>query len=514
MKIICLKYLLVVVEILILTNFSIGQGTFYLGNGCNVNIHAGTAVQMNDLNIGTGNQLVNRGKLTVNGVLANFAGIPGLILRADESGFGSLMHYTPNVPATVEQYLVSERWHLVSPPVTGASIGVYLDIYLKEWSEPTSEWTYLVQPTSMPMNQNQGYSAWASDELTGSTTVTYRGNLKAGNGAFTNLTYTSAAQGWNLVGNPYPSPVEWNTNWTIYHVGGWAIVYENGTFRGWNPWMPSGQQSYNGKTDGFIAPTQAFWIRTTGDSPYVLIPQTARSHSTIPFMKESEISDAQSLHLFVNANGFIDETVIVFMENATNGFDDLFDLEKHLNVDESPNIYSIPFTDKSYAVNVLPSNWLEINEPAAIPLGFKIGPETNCSMTIEGIQTLDTYTSVYLEDLKENILQNLSANNTYIFDASAQDEPNRFLLHFGLPDAIKEDSTKAISIYSNRDCIYINMPLELNGYAGIFDMQGREISSSKIHGGLNKEKLNRTGFYIVKVKTADISTIKKVFIKK
>ena len=235
-----LKILLIQITVcLILTTSSIGQSTFNLANGSHIKILAGTDFQMNDLSIGAGNQLVNRGNLTVNGVLANFAGTPGLILKADQSGFGSMIHYTPNVPATVEQYLDSERWHLVSQPVSQTTIVVYEGIYLKEWSESNSEWTYLVQPTTIPMNQYEGYSAWASDALTGNTTVTYEGNLKAGNGAYTNLTYTSASQGWNLVGNPYPSPVEWNTNWFLNNVGGWAVVYENGTFKGWNPWMPA-----------------------------------------------------------------------------------------------------------------------------------------------------------------------------------------------------------------------------------------------------------------------------------
>ncbi len=510
-----LKILLTqMIACLIITTFSIGQSTFNLADGGLVHIDSGTVFQMNDLYIGAGSQLVNRGNLTVNGVLANFAGTPGLILQADEDGYGSLMHYTPSVPATVEQHLLSERWHLVTSPVTQSTIVVYEGIYLKEWSESNSEWTYLVQPTTIPMNQYEGYSAWASDALTGSTTVTFEGNLKAGNGAFTNLTYTSASQGWNLVGNPYPSPVEWNTNWFLNNVGGWAIVYENGTFKGWNPWMPAGERSYNGKTDGFIAPTQGFWIRTTGSSPYVSIPQTARAHNAVSFLKDAEISELMSLHLIVSANEFEDETTILFLEEATNGFDDLYDLEKHMNVTASPNIYTIPQVEKKYAVNVLPADWIETNSPAIVSVGFEIGPESNCTLTANGIDNFDPSIEIYLEDLKESTFQSLNENSSYVFTASEQDDPQRFLLHFGLANTVQDESDEQISVYSHEDCIYISMPNSATGYTQVIDMEGRKISSFKVYKGLNKEKVDQTGFYVVLVQSPESSAIKKVFIKK
>mgnify|MGYP006288155253 CR=1 FL=1 len=504
-----------VVVFAIITHCSLGQSTLNLAGSGKVHIDSGTVFTMNDLNISTGSQLVNRGHLTVNGVLANFAGTPGLILTADESGYGSLMHYTPLVAATVQQYLASERWHLVSPPVTQSQIVVYENIYLKEWSEAGAEWTYLVQPTTIPMNQYEGYSAWADNDLTGATTVSFEGSLKAGNGAFSNLSYSAASPqpGWNLVGNPYPSPVEWNTNWTLNDVGGWAIVYENGTFKGWNPWMPSGEQSYNGKTDGLISPTQGFWIRTTGESPYVFIPQSARSHGPSPFLKESEISQAQSLHLVASANGFEDETVILFMEGADPGFDALYDLEKHMNVLESPNLYSIPATGKAHAVNVLPDDWIETTEPAIIPVGFDIGINTECTITATGIESFDPSITIYLEDKKEDVLHNLHNNPEYIFGSSGQDDPDRFMLHFGDMTGIDDSQLNDISVYSFKDDIYIRNPGENNGYAVIYDMQGRTISEVLLDNELTKIKIYRTGYYIVKVQSADNVIIRNVFIK-
>lgn len=101
----------------------------------------------------------------------------------------------------MDQYLISERWHLVSSPVSNSSIATYMDIYLKQWNETDSTWTYLSQPTTIPMNATQGYASWASDDLTNTTTVNYEGNLNNGDYNI-NLAYTlsSNATGWNLFG--------------------------------------------------------------------------------------------------------------------------------------------------------------------------------------------------------------------------------------------------------------------------------------------------------------------------
>ncbi|MEZ5146941.1 MAG: hypothetical protein R2759_07640 [Bacteroidales bacterium] len=53
---------------------------------------------------------------------------------------------------TVQQYLSSERWHFVSPPVSGATINSYLDVYLKEYDETSMMYDYLVNPTNTPLS--------------------------------------------------------------------------------------------------------------------------------------------------------------------------------------------------------------------------------------------------------------------------------------------------------------------------------------------------------------------------
>jgi hypothetical protein len=500
---------------LIISNLTIGQATINLTDGIKVGISSGTSVSNENLYIEADSRLTNRGELTVTGVLANFAGTSGLVLKADENAYGSLLHVTPGVDATVEQYLSSERWHLVTSPVLETTIEPYMDIYLKEWSEQAGSWSYLVQPVTLPMNRLQGYSAWASDALTGSTTVVFEGKLSSGNAVYDSLTFTPGGEmeGYNLIGNPYPSPVEWNTDWYLQDVGGWAVVYENGIFKGWNPWLPEGQQSYNGKTNGLIAPTQGFWIKAIGSDPVVMAPQSARMHELEPFYKGSFNNDIQYISLKTEANGYSDETTILFLPDGTEGFDGLYELNKHWNVDEAPNIYSQGFGESILAVNVLPENWIETSGSPVILIGFKIVQDLECKITAEGIETFGPETPIFLEDLKLATVHNLREESEYVFNTTPLDDPDRFLLHFAEPNAIHKVAGPQVKIYSYENRVYIQIPNSARGIAQVFDMRGMLVSSFRLDQMLTIQNLSQTGYYIVQVTIDKTIEKQKVFIK-
>jgi hypothetical protein len=176
-----------------------GQSTLSVTNGGKMKITDGISIQSQNMEIKNNGQVINRGYLTVSGNLVNSTGNQGLTIKADQSGNGSLLHNSAGVPAMMEQYLASQRWHLVSSPMSNATIETYLNIYLKQWNEADSTWTYLVQPVTLPVEPSRGYSAWASNDLTGTTTVNYEGNLNNGDYSVS-LAYTPAsnATGWNL----------------------------------------------------------------------------------------------------------------------------------------------------------------------------------------------------------------------------------------------------------------------------------------------------------------------------
>ena len=507
--------LLQIMACFIMTSLSIGQSTFNIRDGGIVTITSSISMQSHDLSIASSGQLAVRGNLTVSGVLANSAGTPGLVLKSDSEGYGSIMHTSASVPANIEQYLSSERWHLAAPAVSGETIEPYLDIYLKIWQENSGTWQYLTQPLSLGLNATSGYSVWASNDLTGTTTVNLEGTLNAGDITATNLIYTgtSPQPGWNLVGNPYPSSIDWDGNWATTNIGGWVLIYDNGTYKGWNPFLTGDDRSYNGKTDGLIAPGQGFWVRATGNDPELIFEQDSRTFGEVQFYKnDNSIGAYSGIRLVAEANDYTDETAIYFMEDGTLGFDGLYGLEKLYNVEESPTIYSVPASGTPTAINIMPENWIEEGSSPIIPVGFSIDQCTSCLVKIEGIESLDPELPIFLEDLKENECVDLRLTNGYSFSSSSSDDPNRFLIHFGNPSNINETLQSKVEIYSYLNKVYIRTPGHFKGKARIMDVNGKVISELDLSGGLNTASISHTGMYVIQV-WGDDTAIQKVFIK-
>jgi hypothetical protein len=411
---------------------------------------------------------------------------------------------------SVQEYITSERWHLVSSPMTDATINTYYDVHLKFYNEPTNTWTYLVNPVTIPMNVAQGYSAWSSDSYLGTTTVTFStftGQLNNTEVTVDTLDYTVGAPlvGFNLMGNPYPCALNWNSNWPMTNFSGWMQIYDNGVYRGYN----IDGTSYNGGTP-IIPSTQGFWVRALGSDASITIPLSQRVHNSQDFYKDSNV-DFPMVSLTTEINGMTDETKLIFSPYATNGPDPLYELEKFENVSDAPTLFTIS-DGKNLAVNYLPEDYNNI----IIPVGFKTSEEGLYQIKSPEILNLPANVHVYLEDIKEESIIELYENSYYEFSYSPLDEAHRFNLifkdgYFGT----EELTMNEINIYSFKNLVYIRMPQDQQAEIHIYDLMGKEILVSHNAGEVkNAIEINAgTGYYLVYVQTGDQFVTKKVFIK-
>jgi PKD repeat protein len=454
-----------------------------------------------------GNFTNNTGKIvTVSG---------NTLFEASASGMASFINdgtFNVTGTTTVQQYLTSQKWHFVSPPVSAATINAYYDIYLKEYNEPSNTWTYLYQPTSMPMNVGQGYSAWAADDLTGTTTVSYTGTLTNSNINLNGFSYSPVTNpskyGFRLIGNPYPCAIDWNTVWPQSNLSGWAVIYDNGISRGWHPSLGG----YNEMTNGIIPSTQGFWVRATSAAATLTIPLSARVHNGQAFYKETQLSVFPIVRLNASGNGYTDETVITFHPEGTDDFDAYYDLEKFYNVEESPQLYSIA-GNRNYGFNVMVPEYKD----KVISIGFENAFEGAYILDVAVLDNLDPEINVYLEDILTGQVSKLSEGMAIYFDHNPINDPHRFNLHF--KDSYfgnYELSDNEIRIYSFGKTVYIETPGIKAGQVCIYNMMGQEINHSEITTGNKFNKINlygETGFYFVKVQTGDQLLTKKVFIR-
>lgn len=187
-----------------------------------------------------------------------------------------------------------------------------------------------------------------SDELP--VTISVRGKEQTPEAGYTfgNLTYTPrdvsnqetgegsvfidrnlADQGWNLVGNPTPSTLNWDSNaWTKTNISETIYV--------WDPASNGGSGDYlvwNGLTgsllSGNIAPMQAFWVLATGSEPALSFTNAAKTDGKRIFHGKEQMPSAPSIELNASFGEFSKKAWITFSGDGKDGADkwDAFHLE-------------------------------------------------------------------------------------------------------------------------------------------------------------------------------------------
>lgn len=446
--------------------------------------------------------------LTVNGDLNNQAGPGGLIVGANASDMGSLIHNTVAVEGTVQQYLSEDQWHFVSPPVANAVSGVYTDIYLIEWSEPDSLWSFIV-PVNIPLNVTEGYGAWASSGITGSTTVQYQGTLNTGNYAPV-LTYNNnpgEGQGWNLIGNPYPSSLAWNNNWVTANVDATCYVWDGVQYLTWNRLTGIGT-----KGNGIIPVSQGFYVKANNINPAITIPQSERVHSNQAFYKSD--NTGVSFDFIVEGNGYSDKAILSFNPEATDNFDNNFDAYKLMGIAEAPQVY---FTagNNLLSVDVLS----ELHENLVVNMGFNTGVAGKYAIKMNQLAEIPGNLQVYLEDVFTGKVINISETNQYFFSANEGANETRFRIHFKNPGShIINTGTSDLSDYLIKvsdNNVRIDFNGQVTGEAKVYNMLGQLLESRRLNNAETVEfnGLEADGVAILEINTQEKSSTEKIFLR-
>lgn len=153
----------------------------------------------------------------------------------------------------------------------------------------------------------------------------------------------------------------------------------------------------------------------------------AQSVNTISLNKgEPKIEDF--LKLTVVGNGYSDQTIVVFIPDATWGFDPDYDAYKLQGIVQAPQLYSI-IPGINLAINALPEILINLE----VQLGFKVGALNTYTITATETSTFDPSVSIILDDTRDDVQTNLVLNPVYSFTADPADNIQRFKLRFRYP---------------------------------------------------------------------------------
>lgn len=446
-----------------------------------------------------------------------------LIIKDDVSGTGSLIDRNSNSQVTftgtgeakVQLFISEDEWHYISSPTAATLSGVFLDIYLMQFVEPDGLWSYITA-TDVLLNPFHGYAAWSSSSYSGNTTVLFNGNLNAGTYS-ANLSNSnnqlSNSNGFNFVGNPYPSAIDW-----MVGTSGWTRTNIDPTIYLWNP-LAGQYGSYNRNTkistndiDSIIPSKQGFFVHVSSSGSGTLeVNSNAQLHNHKAFYKSgSKLSIPESLDLTVSGNGYQDEAIIFFNSNATSGIDSDYEAYKMQGKESAPQLYT-SVADVKLAVNALE----EITCDLTIPLYFKAGANGIYDITAENLESFEANQDILLEDLFDNILQDLKLNPLYTFSGTLEDDSARFVLHFNKLTVVdKTEQMATAHIYAYDKTVYINLPYETSGTIELFNLMGQSVYQGKVQSGLNQIKVNeKNKHFVVRITCNNGIKSQKVYIK-
>jgi len=208
-------------------------------------------------------------------------------------------------------------------------------------------WT--AEPTiSTPIVVGKGYRVFVRgdrcslDRLNGldntqnAVTMNLIGTLNTGD-ILMPMTYTNNNlindDGWNLLGNPYPSQYDWDAFWDTGNAGYSGTNYSNinPTIYVWDA-ASNTYKSYNALantgiiTNGIIASGQGFFIKATNPSPTVTFKEQFKSSGTPLQMLKSSQDDEMRLKITLDSNDY-DYFIFKNISLATNQ-DDAYDIKK------------------------------------------------------------------------------------------------------------------------------------------------------------------------------------------
>lgn len=390
--------------------------------------------------------------------------------------------------ASIQLNVTKGAWHFISAPNNGTLSGSFTGDYLQTWDETTAKWSYITA-TNTQLAPVKGYSLWSPGS--GTAAYTFTGTFLSGyqSQPITKSTNGLGNDGSNLLGNPYPSYLDWET---LKAYG--AVYYWNGT----------GYDVYNGGNGAgsrYVAPMQGFFIIAGAGGTFSLTDANRVNIASGKFYKSSAAINSNTLVLQTLGEAYSDKLYIGINPGTTDGFDLQNDAYKLLAyTDGVSELYSYT-GDRKLSIDVRPA-------PQVVQLGFT---NTKSGEYQLGIQDISDIPVVMLEDTKTNTFHDLLAG-AYAFSYTAGESDKRFLLHLGV-SAVTENPKSEAAIYSNLNTVYINLKGQSQGNIYVYNMAGQLITTQPAKQGMNEIRLQHSGNYIVKVVDRTNSTVKKVWNK-
>ncbi|HBY20716.1 MAG TPA: hypothetical protein DEG71_06875, partial [Clostridiales bacterium] len=496
------------------------------------------AMQCNNLTILPGASLaINAGQsLYVYGTLT----IDGdLVLKSDMSGVASIIVAGAIGGANVNNVIVEKYvsgtskkssnlgvFHYVSPPVSGAVTDSFPDrAYIYDETNPnnlndiSAGWQYINNGASVVLLPGRGYSI----NNVNPQTIQFVGSLNTGN---INVPVTNSAKGlltdgWNIIGNPYPSSVNATLfitdaansiiTGTLYY---WDDDISGGTGYKTNDyatWNGAGSVGGNGHTpNAYIPSGQGFIVKANVSGNLIFRNTMKVVNAGVPIKSNEEELYVERVYLeMTSSDNRKNELLIAMLDDATENFDRLYDSYK-LQGNENISFYSL-LNNEKLSIQSLPSN----QNAYSINLGYDIKLSGSFEIKLKSTDNINNAKYIYLEDKITNTFTNLN-NSIYSFNADGGTSKDRFILHITdwalSNNCLSDINTNKIKVLNDGKFIEITN-LDKDSKIAIYDMQGRCVKSSTSDKSSFKYNFQNEGVYLINISNNDYNISRKVILQ-
>ncbi|MEZ4923227.1 MAG: LamG-like jellyroll fold domain-containing protein, partial [Crocinitomicaceae bacterium] len=350
---------------------------------------------------------------------------------------------------TMERYIDAGAtyWHYFASPVQGATVGQYNDDFVTSGYSGstypsfsfTSVYTYdetfpasgdgwiPCSGSTQVMQAGQGLQIWCGDTYSGTAAFTFdvKGVPNQGNISIP-VTFTSAGlpdeDGWNLVGNPYPSTIDWDdADWIKTNMAN-AIYVLNPDNEQYATYVAGA--STNGGSQ-YIASQQAFWVYATSGTSALTATEGVKSNVDQGFFRSNTYSPGMTIKL--NGNQQFDEAVMRHIDGAIDAMELDFDAAKWYGGWGSyPQLALVNQQAEELTVHSFDKTGQEFS----IPLKAIVFQNGTYTIEFTNVSEMDV-PCMYLEDSYSGDMFLIEEGSSFAFEMSDTTSAPRFVVHVG-----------------------------------------------------------------------------------
>ena len=404
-----------------------------------------------------------------------------------------------NVSATNTGSIVVKRnsaniqlydYTLWSSPVAGQKLKAFspdtLDARFYSYNSGTNLYNVVSAPATTDFASATGYLIRTPNTWAAATPTTFNGVFTGvPNNGDISFTMSVGASGsrYNLVGNPYPSPISIssfvsdnnaNITGTLYF---WRKTNGTGTayctYAGTTYTSNGNAQASN--PNGIIQTGQGFFVEGTGTGTALLFKNSQRVSNTANQFFRSNIIENNRIWLnATNSSGAFSQMAVGYMTDATQNVDSLDG--KYIN--DSPFALTSLINSEEYTIQ---GRALPFSTSDSVPLGFKTNEAGNYTIAIDHVDGFfSTGQVIFLKDNLLNTVNDLSAGS-YSFASAVGTFNSRFEIVYQRVLGVNnpEFTSNNVVVFNDKGDIRINSGSAVMEQVRIYDLQGRLLVEKK-----------------------------------